>query len=240
MPGVVSLVYRVRKNMHWKHLKNTLAAFLRILTDAVFPGTERFDWEHLRPEEFLATALPARRDYTLQSLPGEALFAYRDPLVREAIHALKYRRVQHAGFILGMALADHLREECAYERLFSRKSICIVPIPLSAERLRERGFNQSERIAQHAQSEISPESACVCSGVLVRVIHTEHQTRMDAREARAQNIRGCFAVADVAAIRGRRVILIDDVITTGATMREAREALLDAGARSVACVAIAH
>jgi ComF family protein len=107
------------------------------------------------------------------------------------------------------------------------------PVPLSRLRMRERGFNQCELIAGALADEIGT----TVSGCLIRVRHTGAQADLP-RRLRLTNPVGAFAVG-AEPCSGKRVVLLDDVVTTGATMSAARRTLLDAGAREVVCLAIA-
>jgi ComF family protein len=111
------------------------------------------------------------------------------------------------------------------------KASLVVPVPLGPRRLRERGYNQAwelgRRVARALDIEGNPR-------VLVRAVDTPQQAGLP-RERRATNVRGAFRVLPAAAqnLRGRCVAVVDDVMTTGATAREAAQALLDAGAGAV-------
>jgi ComF family protein len=115
-----------------------------------------------------------------------------------------------------------------------RERNALVAVPLAGARQRERGFNQSERLA-HALSRHW--QIPVWDDVLVRARVTETQTRLTP-EARRRNVGGAFrAVAGTRArLRGAHLMLVDDVVTTGATLAECASALLDGGARIVSFV----
>ncbi|MEK7606355.1 MAG: phosphoribosyltransferase family protein [Patescibacteria group bacterium] len=204
------------------------------------PPSRRY-LETLSADTLCLRAKRASNDTVLKKLSAEALFAYRDPLVRDCIHALKFDRMKRLGFVFADALYDTFHEDMVYEHLLSPVStLLVIPIPLSRERLRERGFNQSLLIAEHFVKRFS-DTAVVCAPhVLVRTRHTEKQALRLGKAEREANVRNCFKVAYPEHTSGKRILLIDDVITTGATMREARRVLLEAGAFSVNCVAIAH
>jgi ComF family protein len=115
-----------------------------------------------------------------------------------------------------------------------RERTALVPVPLAGARERERGFNQSSRLAHELARHWR---APVWENVLVRARTTETQTRL-TREARRHNVSGAFrAVAGTRArLRGAHLVLVDDVVTTGATLVECASALLDGGARIVSFV----
>jgi ComF family protein len=107
----------------------------------------------------------------------------------------------------------------------------VVPVPLSPQRLAQRGFNQAWEVARRVASALGVPADATA---LLRPIDTAHQADLP-REQRAVNLRGAFMVATGAraALQGRRIALVDDVMTTGATAREATAALLRGGAASV-------
>jgi ComF family protein len=112
----------------------------------------------------------------------------------------------------------------------------VVPVPLSPERARLRGFNQAELLAR-------PLAAArgwrLDEAALVRSRDTAQQTRLPARERRA-NMVGAFAVLETETVRDRRVLLVDDVCTTGATLEACAVPLIEAGAAGVWALVIAR
>jgi ComF family protein len=110
----------------------------------------------------------------------------------------------------------------------------LVPVPLSRARLRDRGFNQSERLATALAARWS---LPVWNDVLARARHTETQTRLTPGE-RLRNVSGAFRAAPLArdVLRGTHVVLVDDVVTTAATLNACAAALCDGGARIVSFV----
>lgn len=107
----------------------------------------------------------------------------------------------------------------------------VLPIPLSPPRLAERGFNQAWELARRTASQLKRPANCQ---VFLRPADTAHQVEL-SRAERQRNLLGAFMVdpRQRAAIEGHRVVLVDDVMTTGATAREAAATLLRAGARAV-------
>lgn len=143
--------------------------------------------------------------------------------IRNAIHGLKFQNEPWRGRALGFAAAT-LAPPCDPFDL-------IVPVPLSAERLRERGYNQALLIARGvAQATRTP----LGHRVLRRVVHGEAQSSK-GRDAR-RDIFGSYTAMDVS---GRHILLVDDVTTTGATALACAAALSEQGATSVACWSLA-
>lgn len=147
--------------------------------------------------------------------------------VRRAVHALKYKRRRRVAAALANALADALAEAPPGEAL--------VPVPLHAGRLAERGFNQSEELARGLGRRWD---LPVHAGGLARCRDTGHQADL-ARRERLTNVAGAFAWQGKAPPPAR-VLLVDDVLTTGATLAACAEALRAAGAREVRAVALAR
>jgi competence protein ComFC len=105
----------------------------------------------------------------------------------------------------------------------------LIPVPLHAAKRRERGYNQSEILARAAGRMTGIETV---SGALVRLRNTASQTSLGA-EKRPANVRNAFAVRNDPSVRGKHVILIDDVVTTGATLSECARVLLGSGVSGV-------
>jgi ComF family protein len=161
---------------------------------------------------------------------GASLGPYEGSL-RTVLHELKYRgRRRVAG-----RLARALLASPDAQRVFSPGAV-LVPVPLHPRRRRERGFNQSELIASALSRGTGLEAA---AGALVRRRDTAPQTGLSAARRRA-NVRGAFAVRRRARVVGRTVVLVDDVLTTGATVHACARALLDAGAAEVRLVTVAR
>ncbi len=119
----------------------------------------------------------------------------------------------------------------------------ILPVPLSAERLRERGYNQAHEIARRlvlppqASGPAPERQSRLCARTLLRLRHTEQQSQLPLA-ARRRNLRGAFAV--VRPVHGLRIALVDDVMTSGATLHEAALALRRAGAVDVQAWVVAR
>ena len=152
--------------------------------------------------------------------------------MRALIHALKYDRLQAVAPGLGQMLA-HAIQQVTAEGL---TELLIVPVPLHRSKHVERGFNQSRLIAIEAIAcarRQNPSCRLVLApSTLMRLRSTESQAGLTPRQRRL-NVRGAFGVSDPAAVAGRKVLLVDDILTTGATARAASRVLMEAGADAV-------
>jgi ComF family protein len=157
----------------------------------------------------------------------QAPFAYVGA-ARNAVLNLKFR----SGRYLAPLMGDLLRERLEQHHV---DFDVVVPVPLSPKRLRERGFNQAELLAEHVFTSshvpIGPE-------VLARGERPSQRTLNASR--RLDNLAGAFNCPEPARIAGKRVLLVDDVITTGATVSACADTLADAGARHVCALAFAR
>ncbi|HVN54309.1 MAG TPA: ComF family protein [Anaerolineaceae bacterium] len=146
--------------------------------------------------------------------------AFTGPL-REAIHRLKYRKDVALGEALSRPLQDLVRS-------LNWPIDLIVPVPLSDQRLRERGYNQADCLALPMALALGVDYH---SRALLRIKNTQSQVGLSAHQ-RKENVLNAFS-ANPRLVTGRQVLVIDDVATTGATIHSCAGALLDAGAVQV-------
>jgi len=155
--------------------------------------------------------------------------------LRGLIHLLKYEGVLPAKKVLGRLLAEAiagLSADLASE-------VLVIPVPLHANKRRQRGFNQTELVVGEAVKIIGGGKLQVDSTLLVRRRNTESQIGL-TRHQRRENMRGAFTLAKRAVVRDREVLLVDDVFTTGTTVSECSRVLLRAGASKVWVATIAR
>lgn len=162
---------------------------------------------------------------------GLTLFLAKGP-ARSVIHDLKY----HAGFYI---LKDVSR--MIAQAQFFQSYICdaiLVPVPLHPTKLRERGFNQSEKIAEMLEK--AAQNSSKVENLLIRGRYTNSQTRLN-REQRQQNVKNAFALAsDAVVIPQQQYIIVDDVFTTGSTLNACASVLRESGATQVKIVTLGH
>lgn len=157
---------------------------------------------------------------------------YQDQTLKKALWMLKYQSVKQ----LAKPLAELIRER-VWKKL-ETDGWFIVPIPLSWGKLRHRGYNQAELIARHLFN--SQNNLLWGGNILSKIRETKSQVEVKDREERLANIVGSFKVKKPELIKGKKIILIDDVRTTGATMSEAKKILMSAGAKKVVGVVVAR
>ena len=154
-----------------------------------------------------------------------AVAAYRGRgVVRQIIHDFKYGRHVHLRHLVARWLFEALHDE----RLRGREFDLIVPVPLHPARQRERGFNQADLLADMLSAQISIPSR----PLLERIRYTTTQTALDRAE-RMENLHDAFRLRKNTNVRGLRVLLIDDILTTGSTLSECARVLKRGGATSI-------
>jgi ComF family protein len=157
--------------------------------------------------------------------------------LRELVHLLKYEQVKPAAIVLGRMLAEAI---IGLEPRWTKYPVIVVPVPLHARKLRQRGFNPPELIAHHAIKVGAGNCRMVLHArALARRRETQSQIGL-TRHQRRENLRGSFAVARPEEITGREILLVDDVFTTGTTVSECARILLRAGASKVFVATVAR
>lgn len=159
------------------------------------------------------------------------LYSYNNEIIKKLIHGMKYRFVEELALPIGALLFRELKK---VEGQVGKPDF-ITPVPLHKKRLLERGFNQSELLAL----KISEYFGCsVEKDVIARSRLTASQVSLDG-VGRKENMRDAFLAVDISKILNQKIILIDDVFTTGATMEACARVLKNVGAREVLGLALA-
>lgn len=177
-----------------------------------------------------AQAIPAAPPSTTAI---QSLWAYRDERVKKLVRLLKYRGGHAIAQDLGIFLYQGWRGQNNPGRWL------VTGTPLSRERLKSRRYNQSAKLAQ-ALVACAPDTLEYRDDLLQKIRHTAPQVQAASREARLQNLQEAFAVPEPRQVRGKKILIIDDVTTTGATISECGKVLLEAGARTVRGLTLAR
>jgi ComF family protein len=156
--------------------------------------------------------------------------------LRELIHLLKYNQVRPAASVLGRMLAEAIED---LQPLLGDREILVVPVPLHHKKLRQREFNQSELIARVALKLKPAASLQLNAGLLQRCRETQSQIGL-SRHQRRENVRGAFVTGKPNEIKGREILVVDDVFTTGTTVSECARILRRAGASKVYVATVAR
>jgi ComF family protein len=156
---------------------------------------------------------------------------YHAGVVRKRIHQLKFGAQLHWVPPLAELLMGSIRRDAAAPPVDM-----VFPVPLHVKRLRQRGFNQAGLLARALGRVLA---LPVAFDGLVRKCWTEPQTRLN-REQRLHNVKDAFQVADVNKVRKRRILIVDDVYTTGTTLNECAKTLKAAGASEVHAVTVSR
>ena len=153
-------------------------------------------------------------------------------VLKELIYQFKYGSRDYLGKTLSRLLIDFIKEYNLEVSLFD----LIIPVPLHKRKLREREFNQAQILSEYLAAGLGIE---LSTKELIRVHDTRTQTELTDRQ-RWDNLSGCFAVSRDNKVKGKNILLIDDVLTTGATCSEAAAALKGAGAAVVFVLTLAN
>lgn len=154
---------------------------------------------------------------------------YYDGNVRQSLLRYKFRGKQSYSRLYGQMLALSVAQQ-----LDGRFDL-LTWVPISAKRKRSRGFDQTEMIVR----QIGQELGIPVTPLFVKIRHNKPQSGCKSREARKANVLGVYRVTEPASVAGKRILLVDDILTTGATVSECARVLLTAGAAQILCATVA-
>ena len=158
------------------------------------------------------------------------LFFQKKSSTQHLLHQLKYQQKENIGEWLGEQFAYSLQSKGRFAAVE-----IIIPIPLHPSRIKFRGYNQCDAIARGMASVLQ---IPIVNGVLTRSVATQSQTKKN-RFQRFENMNSVFSLAQASAIKGKNILLLDDVLTTGATLVSAAQVLQQAGSNKLFIGAIA-
>ncbi len=198
----------------------------------------------LDPLDGLGICAHCRRDIRANPVPyaesdqkENFFFAYAyyaciyDGVLKDLVCLFKYKRRRSLARLFSSLLIDFIKEN--YDILDNIDIITYVP--LTRRRINERGFNQSKLLAFN----IAREFSLPLSDTLAKIRPTRHQNEL-SRDERLVNLKEAFKVKRASVLNDRRILLVDDIMTTGATMSECAKVLLGGGAKEVRCLALAR
>jgi len=149
-------------------------------------------------------------------------------IVQSALHRFKFEGEVDMAEAFGLYMAKKLKER-------KWKIDVILPVPLHEKRMSDRGYNQSYLLSAEIGRECGID---VLDGALIRKRHTESQVSLP-KFGRIHNVKGAFAMVDSKCIKGKSVLIVDDIMTTGATLNECSRILRESGARNIYCITAA-
>ena len=159
--------------------------------------------------------------------------SYNNQIIKKLVYQFKYSYIKEISNPLSKLIISH------FDNLNKTRDILdhvLIPIPLHKKRLKKRGFNQSEEIAKELSKSLG---IPVYNNVLIKIKQTRDQTKLK-REEREKNVKGAFVCENRKLIHNKKILLVDDIFTTGATMEQGAIALKSAGAKEVWGVVVAR
>jgi len=171
---------------------------------------------------------------------------YRAPAVRSAIHLLKYKG--RGSVALDLAKGAHFRFKDFLSEISERSGhadTIIIPIPLHSKRQKERGYNQSELIAKELVKILGVKNLQLQKDILKKIKATQTQVSTKNKTERTKNMKDCFEVnlkntKNIQNIKNKNIVILDDIVTTGSTLNEAKKVLAKAGLKNIFLYALAH
>jgi len=157
---------------------------------------------------------------------------YKQKTLEKLIHNFKYRFIKEAKNDISKILIKHLE----LSEFKPNKNQILIPVPLHKKRLKWRGFNQSEILAKEIGSYFD---IPVTTNILFREKYTEPQISKQNRKERIKNIKNVFSCKNLNSIKNKEIILVDDVITTGSTLKECAKTLSKNNANDILAIVVA-
>jgi ComF family protein len=188
-----------------------------------------------RPTDYSKICQTCQSEYKLRAIWVAA--NYNDKILQELIHFLKYKYIEEAGDILAEIIIKYLEKNQILQKFgLSKSSALFVPVPLHKKRYLSRGFNQSDLLVK----KVSEFYKIPKADILARKRNT--QSQIDLRKSeRQENVKGAFEMINKDNLdKNKKIILIDDVVTTGSTLNECAKVLLDAGLSEIYGLVVAQ
>ncbi len=217
-----------------KTISDQTLFIFEFLKDLVIPENKRLKALLKIERSSLRRLLPAS---PIKSDKIFVLFDYKNETVRLLVKTLKYKNNQSVKRIFAAFLHEDMLDIFSDISLFEGSAPLLVPMPMSKMEKKNRGWSQCEELCREIQN-FSENLIIPNYAALLKTRETARQTKLNKKE-RLENVRGSMW-ADPNFVKGRVIAVLDDVYTTGATMEEARRALLAAGSKRVINFFLAH
>ena len=243
-------------NRTFTHISIFLSLTITKIADFLLPKEKDVKILESFGPDGLFDNIPRSENFDFETDKIKAIFNYKTPLCRQAIWEVKYRANKKLIRDFSLLLYEYILEELTDLETFNNfKNIILLPVPSSPKRTREKGFNQcilicqelikiDEKINQphirHGVYGVLEKNFSLEKNILIKIKETEHQVNIQDRRNRLKNLSDSFFVKNEDLIKGKNIILIDDVLTTGATLNEAKKILKNSGARKIIAFTIAH
>ena len=170
-----------------------------------------------------------------------AVFQYHDPIIKKAIWDLKYHHFPRLGQRLGEILYEEFLEDISDLKAYTEGvPILIIPVPISKNKNKKRGYNQAEKLARGFCKKVNKKVFLLKTNIIKKKKGPIPQARITNRLRRLKNIHNSFKIKNESLVKGKTIIIIDDVTTTGGTISEIMKILKKAGAKKVIGLAVAH
>ncbi len=202
-------------------------------------------------EQFLHLLFPSPfTDQMLSELPSAPIthhhnifscYNYQSPDTRKLVRYLKNHRDPLLTKKLGRVLYEHMADYLADQHQYGYfKQALVIPVPLSKQRKQERGFNQTQLLAKNLSTYVDGSELCI--KCVIKKETDQKQSLTNNRQERFNNVKNRFSLSlkYKHLIQNRDIILVDDLVTTGATLKELEKVLEKAGARTIIAVTLAH
>ncbi len=210
--------------------------YSKVLIDLVTPERQKLSLVKHIDDTLLDSITPA--DHVSSATWIHSLFVYKNKYIQALVWELKYKNTTLPLEFIGKRLYDEILALVSDITLFDADAkFLLIPVPISPLRRNMRGYNQSEYIARSILECDDHHILLYTPQWLEKIKDTLDQNKLN-REERIENIKGCFVAHE--GVVDAYVILIDDVVTTGSTLSEARQTLLEKGAKDVFAFTIAH
>jgi ComF family protein len=170
-----------------------------------------------------------------------AMFDYQDIRIKDIIWKLKYHHKHYLGEKLGQLLYEFFIEDISdIKTHVTGRAILVIPVPISNNKIKSRGYNQANAIARGFCDMANNDILLFKKNIIIKRIDTIPQAKITNRKRRLENVRGVFEIKNPEIVKGRTIVVIDDVTTTGGTISEIIKILKKAGAKKVVGFAVAH